>query len=116
MYEVFKLALPVKGSVVECGVYRGFGSMAWAKLSTILEPENLTRRIYGFDTFCGFPTIDERDKSPVESAQLGGLYSDSYEELLELVSEYDKDRFLGHVPKLEFVRGDIVNTIPEFIV
>jgi len=24
-YEIFKLALPVKGSIVECGVFRGFG-------------------------------------------------------------------------------------------
>src|SRR6266850_8292081 len=54
LYEIFKLALPVKGSVVECGVYKGFGVMGWAKLSTILEPENLTRRIFGFDTFEGF--------------------------------------------------------------
>ena len=25
MYEIFKLALPVKGSIVECGVFKGFG-------------------------------------------------------------------------------------------
>jgi hypothetical protein len=31
--------------------------MAWAKLSAMLEPENLTRRIYGFDTFEGFPSV-----------------------------------------------------------
>lgn len=115
MYEVFKLALPVKGSIVECGVFRGFGSMTWAKLSTILEPENLTRRIYGFDTFSGFPSLDEKDKSPATNVQLGDLYSDSYEELLELVAEYDKDRFLGHLPKVEFVRGDIVETVPDFV-
>ena len=35
MYEVFKRVLPVKGSVVECGVLHGFGVMSWAKLSTI---------------------------------------------------------------------------------
>src|SRR5579862_9650841 len=58
MYEIFKMALTVKGSVIECGVFRGFGLMSWAKLSTILEPENLTRRIYGFDTFAGFPNVD----------------------------------------------------------
>src|SRR5689334_3324474 len=57
MYELFKLVLPVKGSVVECGVFRGFGLMSWAKISTILEPENLTRRVYGFDTFEGFPSL-----------------------------------------------------------
>ena len=37
-YELFKLALPVKGSIVECGVFRGFGLMTWAHLSAVLEP------------------------------------------------------------------------------
>ena len=36
LYEIFKLVMPVKGSVVECGVFRGFGLMAWAKLSAML--------------------------------------------------------------------------------
>jgi hypothetical protein len=115
MYEVFKLVLPVKGSIVECGVYRGFGSMAWAKLSTILEPENLTRRVYGFDTFSGFPAINNEDKGSKASARSGDLYADSYEELVELIAEYDRDRFLGHISKVELIRGDIVNTIPSFV-
>src|SRR5437588_8476338 len=68
MYELFKRALPVKGSVIECGVFRGFGIMSWAKLSTILEPENLTRRIYGFDTFSGFPSVNEKDVSRFTNA------------------------------------------------
>src|SRR5205085_704704 len=38
LYELFKLALPVKGSIVECGVFRGFGLMTWAHLSAVLEP------------------------------------------------------------------------------
>src|SRR6266404_1313090 len=63
MYEIFKRTLTVKGSVVECGVFRGFGLMSWAKLSAILKPENLTRRIYGFDTFAGFPAVDGKDKN-----------------------------------------------------
>src|ERR1700754_905596 len=64
LYELFKRALPVKGSVVECGVHHGFGLMTWAKLSAILEPVNLTRRIYGFDTFEGFPGLAEQDVAP----------------------------------------------------
>ena len=55
LHEIFKLVLPVKGSIVECGVNHGFGIMSWAKFSAIHEPVNLTRRIYGFDTFEGFP-------------------------------------------------------------
>jgi hypothetical protein len=115
MYEVFKRALPVKGSVVECGVFRGFGLMSWAKLSTILEPENLTRRIYGFDTFEGFPDVSDRDRSGFTDAKEGDLCADSYEELLMLIQEYDRDRFLGHIPKVELVRGDMTRTIPQFI-
>ena len=115
MYEIFKLALPVKGSVVECGVFKGFGVMTWAKLSTMLEPENLTRRIYAFDTFAGFPNVSEKDKNTITKHGHGGLYADSYEELLELIAEYDRDRFLGHMDKVHLIKGDVLETIPKFI-
>jgi hypothetical protein len=115
LYEIFKCVLPVKGSIVECGVYRGFGLMSWAKLSTILEPENLTRRIYGFDTFAGFPSVHEKDQSGVTTTRVAGLKADSYDELSALVAEYDADRFLGHVKKVELVRGDMKDTIPHFV-
>jgi len=114
-YEIFKHILPVKGSIVECGVYRGFGLMSWAKLSTILEPENLTRRVYGFDTFDGFPSIHSNDQGDFQPIASGDLCADSYDELLELVRLYDSDRFLGHIPKVEIIRGDITRTVPEFI-
>jgi len=115
MYEIFKLVLPVKGSVIECGVYRGFSLMAWAKLSTILEPENLTRRIYGFDTFEGFSAIHEKDVSGMATPERGGLHADSYDELEALIAEYDRDRFLSHLEKVCLVRGDATQTIPQFI-
>lgn len=115
LYEIFKLILPAKGSIVECGVFKGFGLMSWAKLSTILEPENLTRRIYGFDTFAGFPQVGERDANRVATPEQGELAADSYEELLALIQEYDADRFLGHINKVELIRGDIGITIPEFV-
>ncbi|MFZ0819283.1 MAG: TylF/MycF/NovP-related O-methyltransferase [Candidatus Acidiferrales bacterium] len=116
MYEIFKLILPVKGSIVECGVFRGFSLMAWAKLSAILEPENLTRRIYGFDTFGGFPSLDEKDRTSRAEVELGDFATpNSYNELLELVREHDQDRFLGHIPKVELIRGAVVDTLPKFL-
>jgi hypothetical protein len=115
MYEIFKMILPVKGSIVECGVFRGFSLMAWAKLSAILEPENLTRRIYGFDSFRGFPSISSNDRSGAGVATEGDFETTSYEELLELIAVYDRDRFLGHIPKVQLIRGDVTQTIPEFV-
>lgn len=115
LYEIFKLAMPVKGSVVECGVFRGFGLMSWAKLSAMLEPENFMRRIYGFDSFAGFPSVADADQSTHKQTGRGELASDSYAELTALIREFDSDRFLGHMPKVELVRGDVAETIPKFI-
>jgi hypothetical protein len=115
LYEIFKLVLPIKGSIVECGVFKGFGLLSWAKLSAMLEPENLTRRVYGFDTFSGFPSVSEEDRNPVTTVEQGNLYADSYEELQALIHEYDDDRFLGHIDKVHLIKGDVSQTIPPFI-
>ncbi len=115
MYELFKMVLPVKGSIVEGGVHRGFGLMAWAKLSAILEPENIFRRIYGFDTFSGFPSVSETDRRGAGPAEVGHFKVDVFEELQELIGEHDRDRLLGHVEKVELIRGDACETIPRFV-
>lgn len=116
LYEIFKMIVPVKGSIVECGVNHGFGMMTWAKLSAILEPVNLTRRIYGFDTFEGFPSLSAKDKSAAsEHVKVGDLFADSHDEIMELAAINDSTRFLGHVQKLKLVRGDACATIPRFL-
>ncbi|MAC51604.1 MAG: dTDP-6-deoxy-L-hexose 3-O-methyltransferase, partial [Gimesia sp.] len=60
-YEIFQQQLEVNGSVVELGVHRGASLMAWAQFSAILEPVNYLRKIIGFDTFEGFPSLSEKD-------------------------------------------------------
>ena len=115
LYEIFKKILPVKGSIVECGVYRGFSLMAWANFSAVLEPANLTRRIYGFDTFGGFPQIASQDANIVMTPEPGQLSSNSLSELTDLIKVYDSNRFLGHVSKVSIIPGDITKTVPDFI-
>ena len=114
-YEIFKKILPVKGSIIECGVYRGFGLMTWALLSSILEPINLSRRIYGFDTFDGFPDISRKDENLHTKIQPKNLSSDSFNELNELIEIYDANRFIGHMNKVQLIKGNAVKTIPEFL-
>ena len=115
LYEIFKKILSVKGSIIECGVFRGFGLMAWANLSAILEPVNLTRRIYGFDTFEGFPSSQKEDKGKHCELKPGCLSSDSFNELNELVKIYDSNRFLGHINKVQLIKGEATKSIPGFI-
>jgi hypothetical protein len=115
LYELFKKVLNVKGSIIECGVHRGFGLMAWANLSAVLEPVNLTRRIYGFDSFEGFTSVGNQDKTSHARIQSGDLYANSFDELNELINIYDTNRFLGHINKIQLIKGNAVKTIPEFI-
>jgi hypothetical protein len=116
LYEIFKRIINIKGSIIECGVNQGYGISSWSKLSAILEPVNLTRRVYGFDTFDGFPSISQKDFSNSSShVKPGDLSADTYEELIDLAKIHDSSRFLGHIPKVELIKGDAVNTIPNFL-
>ena len=116
LYELFKRVIPVKGSIVECGVFRGFGVMTWSKLSAILEPVNLTRRVYGFDSFSGFPSVADQDSTNTSNKiEAGGLYADSKDELEELIGINDSTRFLGHIEKTKLIDGDATQTIPSFL-
>ena len=116
LYEIYKNVLTVKGSVIECGVNHGFGLMTWSKLSAILEPVNLTRRIYGFDTFEGFPEVTARDVSKnSDHVKKGDLSADTFKELKGLISINDSTRFLGHIEKTKLIKGDATKTIPKFI-
>ncbi len=118
-YELFKLSLSANGSVVECGVFAGGGLAAWAHFSAILEPYNHTRRVIGFDTFTGFPGVHEKDVKGGSSQHLHvGAFqaSQSIEsEISDLAAIHDSNRPLGHIPKVELVRGDATQTIPAYI-
>jgi len=115
LYEIYKNLLNVKGSIVELGVFRGFSLTSWAKLSAIMEPENLIRKVYGFDTYEGFPNIHEKDKNLNYDHEVGHFYTDVHEELTELNEAFNKDRFLGHINKVELIKGDCTKTIPDFL-
>ena len=118
-YEIFKQIVNVNGSIIECGVFAGGGIMTWLHCSSILEPYNHTRKIIGFDTFSGFPEIDEKDKDTGTSEHLivGGLQTTNsiYEELNEVVSIHDSNRPISHIGKVELIKGDACEKIEEYL-
>jgi hypothetical protein len=120
-YEIFRQIKEVQGSIVECGVLFGGGLMAFAQLSAILEPYNFQRRIIGFDTFEGFPEISDEDMQGLperKSAHLkpGGFAAPcAYEDLMQAVAVFDRNRFLNHFPKVQVVKGDFTETSAQFL-
>lgn len=110
-YEMFKKVLDVHGSILEFGVYKGSGLFSWMHFSSIMEPYNISRKIFGFDTFSGFPEISKKD-SPTNA--VGDLKDTSYEELANAAKIQQENIAVSHVQRVELIRGDICETLPVF--
>ena len=116
--ELIKKILNVKGSVIECGVFKGSSLLLMAKLFSIFEPYGIHRKIIGFDTFTGFPSssdIDkknQKDKKKYRKNYLGNVNLKNIENSIKL---FNKHRLNGHISKINLVKGDAIKTIPKFI-
>lgn len=58
LYEAYKMTLCVAGHIGEVGIYKGAGTLFFAKLVKIFEPQSLTL-VHGFDWFKGAKTTEE---------------------------------------------------------
>ncbi len=115
-FELFKMIADLPGSIFELGVFNGQGLMSYALFSSILEPNFMTRRIFGFDTFGGFAEIAESDaKSRSSFMHEGGYAVNSRDRLERSIGLYDMNRFIGHVSKVELVTGDVCESLPKFL-
>lgn len=116
--EIFRLQLDVHGSVLDLGVNAGQSLFSWAQLSAILEPVNYTRAVIGFDTFAGIPDVTAEDTTgaaPSANLAPGAFAFDDVDSLHRAAAAFDANRFLGHIPKIELVTGDIMQTLPAYL-
>ena len=80
-----------------------------------VEPNHVARRLYGFDTFEGFPAVDAVDQAKAGRNARPGRLKGDLERLQQAIADHDQDRFLGQVPRVELVIGDVEETLPDFI-
>jgi hypothetical protein len=115
MNHLYEQIVDVMGVVMEFGTRWGPNLGEFSALRGIYEPFNRHRKIIGFDTFAGFPSLAKADKNKNTKTRLGDLKANSYDELQSLIEIYDQDRFLGHIPKVHLIKGDIAKTAPIFV-
>ena len=113
--EIFRRVLHVNGAIVECGVFNGAGLFTWAHLSNIYEPSNHTRKIIGFDTFEGFPSVDDRDNTGIVESKVGDLRGSSLAELELSVQKANNERHLSHIENIRLVQGDFNRTAEAYL-
>jgi len=118
-YELFMKVSNLPGVVVDLGVFRGSSTFTWAKLCEIFCPTDVKKVVYGFDTFSGFPSISSKDgeEDPELDVRPGGYFGgETIEKDLELAQEaMSCDKHIRHLNRIEFIKGDVTSTIPEFV-
>ena len=118
-YELFKKIVELPGVIVDLGVFRGASTFTWAKLCEIFCPTDVRKVVYGFDTFEGFPSLSKEDgpENVRQDVRQGGYCGgNSIESDLNLAQKaMNQDKHIRHINRIEFIKGDVVNTIPEFV-
>jgi len=116
--DVFKETLNLPGCIVECGVFKGVSLLTFAKLVETLCPGDTLKRIVGFDTFSGFPSLNEKDGGPDEKrgkVQGGWNANDFLPFLEEIIDVAQKDSMIPRFKRIELVKGDACKTIPAYV-
>ena len=114
--EIYREALPVHGVVMQFGVRWGRDLATLHALRTIYEPFNATRLILGFDTFEGFPSVDDRDGTD-QSNQVGALnVGDNYEPFLRSVlAERQVIDPLPQMKRVDILKGNAPEMLQRYL-
>lgn len=114
--EIYQQILDVNGVIMEFGVRWGTNLSIYEALRGIYEPYNYSRKIIGFDTFEGFPSVDSKDGNDPIVKEGAYAVSSGYESYLsELLFTRQKLSPLSHINKFELVKGDAIQTVPDYL-
>ena len=114
MNELYQKIINVHGIIIEFGVRWGQNLALFSNFRGMYEPYNYNRKIVGFDTFSGFPSVSQKDGNLVKK----GMYNviDNYEkDLEEILNYHESESPLSHKKKFELVKGDATQTFPKYL-
>lgn len=113
---MYRQIVDVQGVVMDFGTRWGNNMVLFQSLRGIYEPFNRHRKILGFDTFTGFPSVDAKDgNSPLMyegNLTVGSEYKFYLDELL---AHHESLNPLAHISKVEVCVGDASLTLPKYI-
>lgn len=116
MNELYNKIINVHGIVVEFGVRWGGNLALFESFRGMYEPFNHNRKIVGFDTFEGFPSVHEKDgKSEIVTVN---AYSTTkgYEDYLKQVLDYhEQESPISNIEKYQLIKGDATIEIGKFL-
>ncbi|MHB1530112.1 MAG: crotonobetainyl-CoA--carnitine CoA-transferase [Acidiferrobacteraceae bacterium] len=116
IHEIYQHIVGVHGVIMEFGVRWGRNLALYECLRGIHEPFNHNRKIIGFDTFEGFPSVDERD-GDADIINVGAYnVTQNYQEYLSKILDYhEQENPISQKKKYELVRGNAVSSIQTYL-
>ena len=116
MDYLYRQILDVPGIIIEFGTWWGQNISLYSALRGIYEPFNRHRKIVGFDTFEGFPSVSNKDgKSDMMYKGYLKVSKDYVRYLEGLMELQEKDNPLSHIKKFEIVAGDATEKFSKFL-
>ncbi|HKP95124.1 MAG TPA: TylF/MycF/NovP-related O-methyltransferase [Fibrobacteria bacterium] len=114
MYELYRKIIPVHGIIAEFGVRWGQNMSLFSNFRGMLEPFNYNRRIVGFDTFSGFPSVSDNDPG---HARKGGMnVTENYQDFLEkILACHENFNPIPNIRKHQLVKGDATKTFKKYL-
>ena len=116
-YELYKMIKDLPGSIVELGVYKGASLFAFANFLEIFHPGDRSRKAIGFDSFEGLEEPGEKDgeNNPTQGKVKGGYSAKHLEQdILFFKDQFIAESFVPQAPRIELVKGNILETVPEY--
>lgn len=116
MNELYQKIINVNGIIMEFGVRWGQNLSLFSSFRGMYEPYNYTRKIVGFDTFEGFPSIHKNDGEKEFMKKGAYSVSENYENYLEqILSYHESESPISHKKKFELIKGDATKTIKDYL-
>lgn len=116
MNHLYEQIVDTMGIVMDFGTRWGQNMVIWTALRGMYEPYNRHRKIIGFDTFEGFPSIHDNDGES-NLMTIGNLaLPKDYDKYLEnLLFQHEADNPIGHIKKFDIIKGDATKTVSEYL-
>ena len=107
-YEAFKLIKNVKGSIVECGVFKGTSFVRFATLRNIFKKKN--SKLIGFDHFsANYPKTKFSNEMNIRKEFIRGAGASSIS-----TTQLRKVLKKKKITNFQLVKGNVLKTVPEY--
>lgn len=114
--ELYESIVPLPGVVMEFGIWWGANIATFESFRSVYEPYNWTRKVIGFDTFEGYPSVSDKDGGSAYAKVGGYTVTDDYEQYLRnMLDAHEADNVMAHLKKYELIKGDVVRTIDSYL-